>query len=102
MKNVSQPLITCGVKRTTSMVVEYLADHKQHGMHEIERATDLRQPEVSMAVTELMPFLTVTNKSGERGRPQKIVCLPKLGLENYIKKIVKSKQSAIEMLNEIV
>jgi len=98
-----------GVHRTVSLVVEALADGEPHTLREIERITDLRQPEVSLAVSEIKDYVLVKEKcDGERGRPIKIVKLPLKSYQRYVLSIVertregrvKIESAAKELLGE--
>lgn len=81
MKCVHENLEALGVSRTIARVVEVLVNGKPHTLHEIEKAANLRQSEVSGAVTTLSSIFTISysDKLG-RGRPQKIV---QMSPENY-------------------
>ena len=78
MQKISDLLIKSGVKRTVALVVEVLSDCKVHTMRDIERKADLRQPEVSVAISILHEYLTISEKpSLNRGRPSKCVAMDK-------------------------
>jgi predicted transcriptional regulator len=103
---ISQNLILLGVPRTVANVVELLSDNKSRTMHEIERESDLRQPEVSTAITILSPFIKITLKNSEaQGRPQKVVCMSPANYVRYIDHIAEKQErqysktkDALEML----
>lgn len=83
MKCIHENLETLGVSRTVARIVEVLADGKPRTMHEIEKAADLRQTEVSNAVTTLSSIFTISHSDAHgRGRPQKIV---QMSADNYKK-----------------
>ncbi|MDD1718571.1 MAG: ArsR family transcriptional regulator [Methanoregulaceae archaeon] len=68
-------LVQAGIRRNISRVLVYLTFTPEASSREIERATDLRQPEVSMA----MAWMTLQGwvvsretKAENKGRPVKI------------------------------
>ena len=73
MQKISELLINAGTDRVIAGVIEVLADGKWHSMREIERAADLRQPEVSIAIGTLAEYLETKTAGGAHGRPQKCV-----------------------------
>jgi predicted transcriptional regulator len=67
-----------GMKRTTAKVITFLKDQKEISSRDIEVATGLRQPEVSIAMQTLRErnWLTESDiKSSGKGRPLKIYAL---------------------------
>ena len=73
MQKISELLINAGTDRVIAGVIEVLADGKWQSMREIERTADLRQPEVSSAISHLSEYVELRNSKGARGRPQKCV-----------------------------
>ena len=68
-------LTKIGIKRNVSKVLVYLANTPEATSRDIERGTDLRQPEVSIAMTTMMEQKWVEsreNKAENKGRPVKI------------------------------
>jgi predicted transcriptional regulator len=68
-------LTRIGTKRNVSKVLVYLANTPEATSRDIERGTDLRQPEVSIAMTAMMEQKWVEsreNKAENKGRPVKI------------------------------
>jgi predicted transcriptional regulator len=68
-------LIRIGIRKNVAKVLVYLAHTPEATSREIERGTDLRQPEVSIAMAQLMERLWVEsreNKAENKGRPVKI------------------------------
>ena len=68
-------LIKIGMKRNVAKVLVYLAHTPEATSRDIERGTDLRQPEVSIAMAALMEQKWVENresKAENKGRPGKI------------------------------
>ncbi|NYT20908.1 MAG: MarR family transcriptional regulator [Methanomicrobiales archaeon] len=74
-ENLANLLIRTGVKRNVARVLIYLAHNPEATSREIERGTDLRQPEVSLAMAALTEQKWVENreiKAENKGRPVKI------------------------------
>ena len=82
MQKISELLIYAGTDRVIAGVIEVLADGKWHTMRDIERAADLRQPEVSGAISHLAEYVELRNSKGARGRPQK--CVRGVRLREYV------------------
>ena len=82
MQKISELLINAGTDRVIAGVIEVLADGSWHTMREIERAADLRQPEVSIAIGKLAEYVELRNAKGARGRPQK--CVRGVRLREYV------------------
>ena len=74
-ENLANLLIRTGMKRNVARVLIYLAHNPEATSREIERGTDLRQPEVSLAMAALTEQKWVENheiKAENKGRPVKI------------------------------
>ncbi len=68
-------LMSLGIKRNIAKVLVYLASIPEATSREIERGTDLRQPEVSIAMHRLIQEDWVDSresKAESKGRPVKI------------------------------
>ena len=68
-------LVRIGLKRNVARVLVFLAHHPEATSREIERGTDLRQPEVSLAMAAMVEQEWVENrevKAENKGRPVKI------------------------------
>ena len=104
-------LMGLGLKRNVAKVLVYLANTKESTSRDIERGTDLRQPEVSIA----MRFLTEVNwvKSREsraesKGRPVKIYELARPiteimdSIEKDKKREAKTQLDLIQKLREYI
>ena len=104
MQNISQKLMACGIRRTVSNVVELLvSDFDWHKFRDIERKADLRQPEVSMAIKEILPYVEVrtsNEKREEKGRPTKEFRLTEAAANGLIKSIVASEEEKIEKIRK--
>jgi predicted transcriptional regulator len=73
-----QGLESLGMKRTVASVITYLKDLKERSSRDIEVATSLRQPEVSIAMQTLRERGWLNEheiKSIGKGRPLKIYAL---------------------------
>ena len=71
-------LESLGMKRTLACVITFLKDQKERSSRDIETATGLRQPEVSIAMQTLRERNWLTEheiKSSGKGRPLKIYAL---------------------------
>nr|WP_321352684.1 ArsR family transcriptional regulator [uncultured Methanoregula sp.] len=72
-------LIGIGLKKNIAKVLVYLANAGDVTSRDMERGTDLRQPEVSLAMQTLLRQKWVTSREPEdtpnRGRPVKIYSL---------------------------
>ncbi len=74
-ENLANLLTRTGMKRNVARVLVYLAHNPEATSRDIERGTDLRQPEVSLAMTALTRQRWVENheiKAENKGRPVKI------------------------------
>lgn len=73
-------LIEIGMRRTVAKVLVFLANTKEATSRDIERGTDLRQPEVSIAMNYMFErdwLSTRESKAMSKGRPVKIYKLSK-------------------------
>ncbi|MFA5348603.1 MAG: ArsR family transcriptional regulator [Methanoregula sp.] len=71
-------LIEIGIKRNVAKVMVFLANTPEATSRDIERGTDLRQPEVSIAMRYLIGQSWITyreSKAESKGRPVKIYAL---------------------------
>ena len=74
----AEGLQSLGVNRSVAMLITYLKDVKEVSSRDIEMATGLRQPEVSIAMRTLRERGWVSEhdiKSNGKGRPLKIYIL---------------------------
>ena len=84
-------LISVGIRKTIARVIVFFASTKEATSREIERGTDLRQPEVSVAINYLTNQGWITRgevPSEGKGRPQK-----KYRLSVKITEIISSIES---------
>ena len=73
-----QELESLGVNRNVASLITYLKEVKEGSSRDIEMATDMRQPEVSIAMQTLRERNWLTEheiKSNGKGRPLKIYAL---------------------------
>ena len=73
-------LIKIGIKKNIARILVYLANIPEATSHDIERGTDMRQPEVSIAMRYLMDKGWIRSRESSadsKGRPIKIYELAK-------------------------
>ena len=71
-------LIEIGIKKCVANMIVFLANTPEATSREIERGTDMRQPEVSMAIKYLIRQGWIKSReipSEHKGRPRKIYSL---------------------------
>jgi predicted transcriptional regulator len=89
-------LIEIGTKRNVAKVLVFLANTPEATSRAIERGTDLRQPEVSIAMHYLIDQDWITsrkNKAESKGRPVVIYELTK-PIQEIVDSIEKEKKKA--------
>ncbi len=82
-----QGLQSLGMSGNVAQVITYLRDMKERSSREIEMATGLRQPEVSIAMCTLRKMGWIIEreiKGNGKGRPQRIYAL-RLTIDEVIK-----------------
>jgi predicted transcriptional regulator len=87
-------LIEIGIKRNVAKVLVFLANTPEATSRAIERGTDLRQPEVSIAMCYLMEQNWISSresKAESKGRPVKIYELAK-PINDIVDNIEKEKK----------
>lgn len=99
-------LVQTGLKKNYAKVLVYLARNNNLTSREIERGTDLRQPEVSIAINYLKKrgWVKISNLLTEnKGRPVKMYTLH-IPIQEILNQIESEKskdfQQYIELLNE--
>jgi predicted transcriptional regulator len=104
-------LMDIGLKRNVAKVLVYLANTSEATSRDIERGTDLRQPEVSIAMRTLKHndwILSRESKAESKGRPVKIYSLSKPTeeimdiIEKNKRKEVKNQLDLIQKVKEYV
>ena len=91
-------LIDIGIKRNVAKVLVYLANTDEATSREIERGTDLRQPEVSIAMRFLKEkkwINTRESKAESKGRPVKIYSLSR-PINEIIDVIERNKRKEVD------
>ena len=96
-----------GMGKNVSKVLVYLANTKETTSRDIERGTDLRQPEVSMVMTALMELKWIgcrEERDQKKGRPVKIYHLA-LPISEVVDSIERSTtanvNSQLEMIKQV-
>jgi predicted transcriptional regulator len=87
-------LIEIGTRKNVAQVLVFLANVSKATSRDIERGTDLRQPEVSLAMHYLIAqdWIKITeNKAEGKGRPVKIYSLSK-SIDKIMNNIEKEKK----------
>jgi len=90
-------LIGIGTKRNVAKVLVFLANIPEVTSREIERGTDLRQPEVSLAMKDLMEkgwIRSRESKAETKGRPVKIYELAQ-PISAILESIEKKKEKEV-------
>jgi predicted transcriptional regulator len=88
-------LTMLGIRRNVARALVFLANVPETTSRDIERSTDLRQPEVSLAMQHLVKRAWVSArvfKPDNRGRPTKIYALA-LPMENILSAIEEEKRN---------
>ncbi|WP_165078025.1 helix-turn-helix domain-containing protein [Methanogenium sp. MK-MG] len=94
----SDLLTEIGLKRNVAKVLIYLAMTEEATSREIERSSDLRQPEVSIAMRTLKENEWIESresKAESKGRPVKIYRLSK-SINEIMDLIEKNKREEVE------
>jgi len=104
-------LMGLGLKRNVAKVLVYLANTRESTSRDIERGTDLRQPEVSIAMRYLTECAWVKareSKAESKGRPVKIYELARpIGeimdsIEKDKKREAKTQLDLIQKLRDFI
>jgi predicted transcriptional regulator len=91
-------LIRIGTRRNIAKALVFLANTRETTSHAIERGTDMRQPEVSLAMRYLSEQGWITTRDSEsesKGRPVKIYTLAK-SIQEIMDRIEKEKVHEVE------
>jgi len=100
-------LTKIGIKRNVSKVLVYLANTPEATSRDIERGTDLRQPEVSIAMAAMMEQKWVEsreNKAENKGRPVKIykLALPIIEIMDNIERNKRAEaNNQLKMIKQL-
>ena len=90
----AETLRSLGVQRNVAILITYLANVDEASSREIEMGSDLRQPEVSIAMRTLRENEWVNEKEikrGGKGRPMKVYTL-QTQIDSIIKYFEEEKQ----------
>ncbi len=90
----AETLRSLGVQRNVAILITYLANVDEASSREIEMGSDLRQPEVSIAMRTLRENEWVNEKEvkrGGKGRPMKVYTL-QTQIDNIIRHFEEEKQ----------
>ncbi|OGH04180.1 MAG: hypothetical protein A2W22_02925 [Candidatus Levybacteria bacterium RBG_16_35_11] len=109
-EEIVEALISLGINRLVARVLAYLQQVNEVTSNELELGTNLRQPEVSIAMKHLNEHDWINERDEKKpgkGRPYKIYSL-KVGfndiiaqLENQQRKTVEETQARIKRLKEL-
>lgn|SRR5574341_782073 len=109
-EEIVDALISLGMSRPVARVLAYLQQVNEAPSTELETGTNLRQPEISIAMKQLKERDWVNEREEKKpgkGRPYKVYSL-KIGfndiivqLENQQRKAVAEAQEKIERLKEL-
>jgi predicted transcriptional regulator len=97
-------LVGLGLKRNVARVIVYLSSTDEATSRMIERGTDLRQPEVSMAMRQLRAsrWVESTEKKAEsKGRPVKIYRLSR-PITDIMDSIEQEKQKEAKIQLDLI
>jgi predicted transcriptional regulator len=97
-------LIRIGVPKKTARTLVYLSKGQESASLNIQEATRLRQPEVSLALRDLEQRGWVSKRNIKRsgkGRPIQLYKMT-VPLDNAVSVLVESKKSEIEKINDSI
>lgn len=97
-EEIANALISLGMSRMAAMALAYLQDTNSATSSDLERAAGLRQPEVSIAMKQLMERDWITEREEKKpgkGRPYKIYSL-KIGFDQIIAQLEKQNKNAVD------
>ena len=99
-QEIIELLVSMGLSRKAATTLTFMSQNDETDARQIERHTDLRQPEVSTAIKELVSWGWIEKrdlKGKGRGRPIHYYKL-NIPLDTAIKTIVDGKKSEIEQI----
>jgi len=100
-------LQSLGLNRNAAKLITYLKEVEEGSSRDIERFTDLRQPEVSIAMGTLRDMGWISERDGKgigKGRPQKIYALRATIeeiIEHYEAERIKESTRTIEAIQRL-
>ena len=95
-EEIGDILISLGIGRTVANALAYMHDKKEATRADIETAARLRQPEVSIAMKQMIENGWVSERNGMtigKGRPYKIYSL-KIGFKDIIAQLEEQQRKA--------
>ena len=104
---VIEGLQSLGLNRNAAKLITYLKEVEEGSSRDIERFTDLRQPEVSIAMGTLRDMGWISERDGKgigKGRPQKIYALRATIeeiIEHYEAERIKESTRTIEAIQRL-
>jgi predicted transcriptional regulator len=97
-EEIADALISLGLSRTAAMALAYMRNTNSATTTDLERSARLRQPEVSIAMKQLIEHDWI-NESEEKkpgkGRPIKVYSL-KIGFMDIINQLEKQQKKAVD------
>lgn len=97
-EEIADTLISLGMSRNAAMTLAYMQSANSATSLDLERATRLRQPEVSIGMKQLKKREWITEREGKKpgkGRPYMIYTL-KVGFNDIIAQLEKQRIKAFE------
>ncbi len=97
-REIVDALTSLGVGRMAATALAYLQDTNSATSTDLERAAGLRQPEVSLAMKQLMERGWITEreeKKAGKGRPYKIYSL-KIGFDEIVAQLEMENEKAVD------
>ncbi len=97
-EQIAAILISLGMSRNAAMALAYMQNTNSATSLDLERATRLRQPEVSIAMKQLKERDWINERKEKKpgkGRPYKIYSL-KVGFNDIIAQLEKQQRKAVE------
>ncbi len=97
-EEIADILMSLGMSRPTAMVLGYLQNMNSATTMDLDRGANLRQPEVSIAMKQLMERDWINeqeNKKLGKGRPYKVYSL-KIGFDEIIAELEKQQRKVAD------
>jgi predicted transcriptional regulator len=102
-EEIADALISLGLGRNAAMTLAYMQNTNSATSTELERSARLRQPEVSIAISQLKQHDWITEREEKKkqgkGRPYKIYSL-KVGFNDIIAQLEKQHKKAVDETHE--
>ncbi len=97
-EEIAAILMSLGMSRPTAMVLSYLQNMNSATTTDLDRGANLRQPEVSIAMKQLMERNWINEREDKKpgkGRPFKVYSL-KVGFNDIITQLEKQQRKAVD------